>query len=193
MWTSLSKLAVLPDETKVYCAHEVRGSRQPEPQMTVRWQGLFNHGQVAGTGRFPRGANVAMCSLTALLNTGDLNVCLNPHKDGLNHQHLLLHFCHTSVSIPTLSLTPLTFICCLIPQYTQSNARFAVTVDPGNEALAKRKAAIDEARAKVWCAVRGLMSGWSVHLSPAIEPNTFVMMLPVPATACFPSNTHPCT
>ena len=31
----------------------------------------------------------------------------------------------------------------------QSNARFAVTVDPGNEALAQRKLAIDEARAKV--------------------------------------------
>ena len=26
MWTSLSKLVVLPDETKVYCAHEVCGS-----------------------------------------------------------------------------------------------------------------------------------------------------------------------
>lgn len=34
-------------------------------------------------------------------------------------------------------------------EYTQSNARFAVTVDPNNEALQKRKVAIDEARKKV--------------------------------------------
>eukprot|EP00198_Chlamydomonas_reinhardtii_P013489 XP_001702826.1 predicted protein [Chlamydomonas reinhardtii] len=33
-------------------------------------------------------------------------------------------------------------------EYTQSNARFAVTVDPGNAALAQRKAAIDAARAR---------------------------------------------
>jgi hydroxyacylglutathione hydrolase len=37
-------------------------------------------------------------------------------------------------------------------EYTQSNARFAVTVDPNNEALQKRKEAIDAARKKVcWC------------------------------------------
>jgi glyoxylase-like metal-dependent hydrolase (beta-lactamase superfamily II) len=34
-------------------------------------------------------------------------------------------------------------------EYTQSNARFAVTVDPNNEALQRRKVAIDEAREKV--------------------------------------------
>jgi hydroxyacylglutathione hydrolase len=34
-------------------------------------------------------------------------------------------------------------------EYTQSNARFAVTVDPNNQALAARKQAIDEARQKV--------------------------------------------
>jgi hydroxyacylglutathione hydrolase len=34
-------------------------------------------------------------------------------------------------------------------EYTQSNARFAVHIDPNNQALAARKAAIDEARSKV--------------------------------------------
>lgn len=34
-------------------------------------------------------------------------------------------------------------------EYTQSNARFAVTVDPNNAALQQRKQAIDEARKKV--------------------------------------------
>lgn len=34
-------------------------------------------------------------------------------------------------------------------EYTQSNARFAVTVDPNNDALQKRKEAIDAARKKV--------------------------------------------
>jgi hypothetical protein len=38
--------------------------------------------------------------------------------------------------------------CCCVAD-TQSNARFAVTVDPNNQALAARKAAIDEARSKV--------------------------------------------
>ena len=34
------------------------------------------------------------------------------------------------------------------PHYTQSNARFAVSVDPGNADLQKRKEAVDAARAK---------------------------------------------
>lgn len=34
-------------------------------------------------------------------------------------------------------------------EYTQSNARFAVHIDPKNEALQRRKEAIDEARKKV--------------------------------------------
>jgi hydroxyacylglutathione hydrolase len=34
-------------------------------------------------------------------------------------------------------------------EYTQSNARFAVHIDPNNQALAARKVAIDEARSKV--------------------------------------------
>ncbi|KAG2431271.1 hypothetical protein HYH02_013404 [Chlamydomonas schloesseri] len=47
-------------------------------------------------------------------------------------------------------LTPLpddTLVYCA-HEYTQSNARFAVTVDPRNAALAQRKAAIDAARAQ---------------------------------------------
>ncbi|PNW82155.1 hypothetical protein CHLRE_06g276350v5 [Chlamydomonas reinhardtii] len=47
-------------------------------------------------------------------------------------------------------LTPLpddTLVYCAY-EYTQSNARFAVTVDPANSALAEGKAAIDAARAR---------------------------------------------
>lgn len=38
-------------------------------------------------------------------------------------------------------------------EYTQSNARFAVHIDPNNATLAKRKQAIDDARSKVSCLV----------------------------------------
>jgi hydroxyacylglutathione hydrolase len=41
-------------------------------------------------------------------------------------------------------------------EYTQSNARFAVTVDPNNEALTKRKADIDSLRQQV----RASCNGW---------------------------------
>lgn len=46
------------------------------------------------------------------------------------------------------SVTAVTVPCWPL-QYTQSNARFAVTVDPSNAALLERKQRIDEARAKV--------------------------------------------
>lgn len=36
-------------------------------------------------------------------------------------------------------------------EYTQSNARFAVSVDPNNTALQERKKRIDDARSKVSC------------------------------------------
>ncbi len=39
-------------------------------------------------------------------------------------------------------------------EYTQSNARFAVTVDPGNKALQQRKTDIDKARDQVSHACR---------------------------------------
>jgi hypothetical protein len=42
-------------------------------------------------------------------------------------------------------------------EYTQSNAHFAVTVDPNNQALAARKQAIDEARQKVGGLVRAIV------------------------------------
>jgi hypothetical protein len=40
-------------------------------------------------------------------------------------------------------------------EYTASNARFAVSVNPGNAALVERKAAVDAARAKVGRGCRG--------------------------------------
>lgn len=55
------------------------------------------------------------------------------------------------------ALAPETRVYCA-HEYTQSNARFAVTVEPDNAALAARAAAIDAARAKGQATVPSLLS-----------------------------------
>ncbi|KAF8058326.1 gloB [Scenedesmus sp. PABB004] len=69
-------------------------------------------------------------------------------------------------------LTPLprdTLVYCA-HEYTQSNARFAVTVDPHNAALAARKAAIDEARARGEATVPSLL-GEELDTNPFLRPH----------------------
>lgn len=56
--------------------------------------------------------------------------------------------CLAAMPTPCHNVTAVTAPCRPL-QYTQSNARFAVTVDPSNAALLERKQRIDEARAKV--------------------------------------------
>lgn len=59
-----------------------------------------------------------------------------------------------------------TLVCCA-HEYTLSNARFAITVEPGNAALARRTAAVQEARAKGEPTV-------PFRLSEELETNPFV-------------------
>src|SRR5690606_15694290 len=54
-------------------------------------------------------------------------------------------------------------------EYTESNARFAVTVEPGNEALQKRYAAIRAARAKGQPTVPSLL-GEEKATNPFLRP-----------------------
>lgn len=55
-------------------------------------------------------------------------------------------------------------------EYTASNARFAVSVNPGNAALVGRKAAIDEARAKNEATVPSLL-GEELDTNPFLRPH----------------------
>eukprot|EP00882_Tetradesmus_deserticola_P001942 GHRQ01002081.1.p1 GENE.GHRQ01002081.1~~GHRQ01002081.1.p1 ORF type:complete len:357 (+),score=115.04 GHRQ01002081.1:57-1127(+) len=54
-------------------------------------------------------------------------------------------------------------------EYTQSNARFAVHIDPNNQALAARKTAIDEARSKDEPTVPSLL-GDELDTNPFLRP-----------------------
>lgn len=55
-------------------------------------------------------------------------------------------------------------------EYTQANARFAVTADPGNAALAERKARVDEARSRGEPTVPSLL-GEELDTNPFLRPS----------------------
>lgn len=70
-------------------------------------------------------------------------------------------------------------------EYTQSNARFAVTVDPNNEALQKRKEAIDAARKKGEATVPSLL-GDELDTNPMLRPHDAGIRAAVKADAGTP-------
>lgn len=70
-------------------------------------------------------------------------------------------------------------------EYTQSNARFAVTVDPNNQALAARKQAIDEARQKGEATVPSTL-GDELDTNPFLRPSDAGIRAAVKADADTP-------